>query len=97
MPMSDYDRWKTTPPAYLQQPGDCLQCGSGAQWISGRALIARRLRAQPRTARRQLLPAFKALLSSAELCCAACGREALRARYSPCGCGAVTAWECACP
>ena len=30
--MSAYDRWKTTPPAVLARPGECLNC-CGDHWV----------------------------------------------------------------
>jgi hypothetical protein len=100
MPMSAYDRWKTTPPAYLPQTGDCLQCGSATEWISGRLLIARKVRALPNTAKRdrhQLLTALKKRIRPEQYFCAACESDAIRAKLDPCDCGAMTAWGCVCP
>jgi hypothetical protein len=100
MPMSAYDRWKTTPPADLPQSGDCVQCGSATEWISGRQLVARQIRALPHPARRdrrQLLMALKSRILPDQSFCAACGSDAIYARISPCDCGAMTAWGCICP
>jgi hypothetical protein len=97
MAMSAYDRWKTTPPGFPPQDGDCLQCGSATEWIGGRTLIARKMRAVPRPVRRRLLRELKQRIYPEQSFCAACESDATRAQLSPCACGAMTAWGCVCP
>jgi hypothetical protein len=97
MPLSAYDRWKTSAPPYRPQGGDCLQCGAPTEWVTGRALMGRKLLQAPKPLRAEALASLRARLAATESYCAYCGSEAIHAKFVSCGCGAETAWRCLCP
>jgi hypothetical protein len=97
MSLSAYDRWKTTPPPYQLQVGDCLECGGADQWITGRTLIGRKASTIPKAIRRAVLAALKTNIEAGGVYCGSCGSNAIHARFAPCHCGADRAWSCVCP
>jgi hypothetical protein len=93
---SAYDRWKTALPPYRLQNGDCLQCGAETEWVTGRALLARKVLLTPKQFRSAMLDKLAPEITGSESYCACCGSEALRVKVVRCVCGARTSWQCRC-
>ena len=97
MLMSAYDRWKTAPPVYRLQSGDCRQCGAQTEWVTGRALLARQVLRTPKKLRSAALDRLIPDIADGESYCAYCGGEAQYVKFVPCSCGAKSPWHCLCP